>query len=83
MDEASFGYAFACISKLRAAGVSAELYPEPGKLKKQFEFAAKRNVPYVAIIGESEMQNGMLVIKDQKTGEQKSLTVEELAVMLA
>ena len=78
MDDASFEYAFACISKLRAAGIAAELYPEPGKLKKQFEYAAKRNVPFVAIVGESEMQNNTLMVKDQKTGEQKAMTVEEM-----
>jgi histidyl-tRNA synthetase len=83
MDEAAFEYAFACISTLRAAGVAAELYPEPGKLKKQFEFAAKRNVPYMAIIGESEMQNGTLMVKDQKTGAQKAMTVEELVGLLS
>ena len=83
MDEASFEYAFKCITRLRSAGVAAELYPEPGKLKKQFEFAAKRNVPFMAIAGESEMQNGTLMVKDQKTGEQKAMTVEELASLLA
>lgn len=83
MDEASFSYAFRCISQLRSAGVSAELYPDPGKLKKQFEFAAKRNVPYVAIIGESEMQNNTLMVKNQKTGEQQAMSVEELTRLLA
>ncbi|MCC6282479.1 MAG: hypothetical protein IT262_17880, partial [Saprospiraceae bacterium] len=43
----------------------------------------KRNVPYMAIIGESEMQNGNLMVKNQKTGEQKAMTVEELAQLLA
>ncbi len=82
MDEASFEYAFQCITRLRSAGVAAELYPEPGKLKKQFEFAAKRNVPYMAIVGESEKQNGTLMVKDQKTGVQKAMTVEELVQLL-
>lgn len=83
MDEAAFQYAFQCISELRQAGVAAELYPEPGKLKKQFEFAAKRNVPYMAIVGESEMQNRTLMVKDQKTGEQKAMNVAELAQLFA
>lgn len=75
-DQASFEYAFACISTLRAAGITAELYPEPGKLKKQFEYAAKRNAPYVAIVGDGEIQSGTLMLKDQRSGEQESLSLE-------
>ena len=74
-DEPSFEYAFECISVLRKAGIAAELYPEPGKLKKQFEYAAKRNIPFVAIVGETEMQTGTLMLKDQKSGEQTALPV--------
>lgn len=81
-DEPTFEYAFKCVSELRKAGVAAELYPEPGKLKKQFEYVAKRNIPYVAIAGETEMQSGTLMVKDQKTGEQKAMTVGEIEVML-
>jgi histidyl-tRNA synthetase len=76
-DEATHEYAFGCAARLRAAGISVELYPEPGKLKKQFEYAAKRNVPFVAIVGETEMQSETLMLKDQKTGEQRAMTVEE------
>lgn len=82
-DEPSFEYAFRCITELRKAGVSAELYPEPGKLKKQFEYAAKRSIPYVAIVGETEMQTGTLMVKNQKTGEQAAMTVEQAVALLA
>ncbi|MBP6826197.1 MAG: histidine--tRNA ligase [Saprospiraceae bacterium] len=82
-DEPSFEYAFRCITELRKAGVSAELYPEPGKLKKQFEYAAKRSIPYVAIVGETEMQTGTLMVKNQKTGEQAAMTVEQVVALLA
>jgi histidyl-tRNA synthetase len=58
------------------------LYPEPGKLKKQFEYAAKRNIPFVAIAGETEMQNGTLMLKDQKTGEQAALPVAAIVAKL-
>ena len=77
-DEATHEYAFDCVSQLRAAGIPAELYPEPGKVKKQFEYAAKRNIPLVAIAGETEMQNQTLMVKDQTSGEQKPLTISEL-----
>ena len=69
-DEASQQYAFEHMTRLRAEGIPAELYPEPGKLKKQFEYAAKRNIPFVAIIGDEEVQNGIIKLKDQKTGEE-------------
>lgn len=82
-DEATHEYAFGCAARLRAAGLSVELYPEPGKLKKQFEYAAKRNVPFVAIVGETEMQSGTLMFKDQKTGEQRAVSVEEAAGMVS
>jgi len=81
-DEASFEYAFQCASELRAAGVTTEIYPEPGKLKKQFEYAAKRGIPFVAIIGESEMESKTLTVKDQKSGEQWTVSVGEAAERL-
>lgn len=77
-DEATHEYAFECVSRVRAAGLAAELYPEPGKLKKQFDYAAKRNVPYVVIVGESEMATGMLSVKNQISGEQRNMMVDEL-----
>ena len=82
-DEPTHTYAFECLSRLRAAGIPAELYPEPGKLKKQFEYAAKRGIPFVAIVGETEMQTGTLTLKDQQTGEQRSMPVEELIAALS
>lgn len=81
-DDPTFEYAFKCVTALRKAGVAAELYPEPGKLKKQFEYVAKRNIPYLAIVGETELQSGTLMVKNQKTGEQEAMTVEELAEKL-
>lgn len=77
-DEPTHRYAFECLSEVRAAGIPGELYPEPGKLKKQFEYAAKRGIPFVAIVGETEMQTGLLSVKDQQTGEQRSLSVADL-----
>lgn len=77
-DEPSFEYAFQCVTELRKAGIAAELYPEPGKLKKQFEYSAKRNIPYVAIVGENEMKSGTLMVKNQKTGEQEAMRVGEI-----
>lgn len=81
-DEPAFEYAFQCATVLRKAGVAVEIYPEPGKLKKQFEYAAKRGIPFVAILGDSEMQAGTLTVKDQKSGEQWTASVEAAAERL-
>ncbi len=76
-DEATHQYAFRCASGLRALGVSAEVYPEPGKLKKPFEYAAKRNIPWVGIVGDEEMGKGVIAFKDQGSGEQVVLAVAD------
>lgn len=81
-DEPTFEFAFDCLNRARAAGIAAELFPEPSKLKKQMEYANKRAVPFVAIVGESEMQSGLLTVKNMKTGEQASLSVGELVEQL-
>lgn len=77
-DEKGLSFAFKMAASLRAAGIAVEVYPESGKLKKQFEYAAKRNVPYVAIIGDNEIASGQLAVKDQASGEQATYTVEDL-----
>ena len=81
-DEAAHRYAFNCLSRLRAAGIAGELYPEPGKLKKQFEYAAKRHAPLVVIVGDEEMKTGLLTVKDQQSGAQTKMTLEELEAHL-
>jgi histidyl-tRNA synthetase len=78
-DEATHRYAFQCASRLRALGVSAEVYPEAGKLKKPFDYAAKRHIPWVGIAGEEEMAQGVLKFKDQASGEQEVMSVEAFA----
>ena len=65
-------------SSLRNAGINAEIYHEPVKLKSQFSYADKKGIKYIAIIGEDEIKNGQVTIKDMITGEQKIYTNEEL-----
>jgi histidyl-tRNA synthetase len=83
MDAPAQAYAFKCASVLRRAGISAEIYPEPGKLKKQFEYVAKRQIPYVAIVGESEIVSQKITIKNQANGEQQTLTLAALIEYLS
>ncbi|MDE5727333.1 MAG: histidine--tRNA ligase [Duncaniella sp.] len=68
---------------LREAGISAEIYPDQAKMKKQMGRADALGIPYVAIIGETELAEGRITLKDMKTGEQKSLTPAELVEALA
>lgn len=77
-DDSTHRYAFHCLGKVRAAGISAEIYPEPAKMKKQLKYANERNVPYVVLVGETEMQNNALSLKNMTTGEQESLSLEDL-----
>ncbi len=64
-------------TKLRKQGRRVEIYPEPVKLKKQMSYANDNKIPYVAIIGENEMQNGTITLKNMETGEQKEVKAEE------
>ena len=84
---ANFGEkeAHACmnhIRKLRAAGISAELYADASKMKKQMSYADTKGVPFVAMVGETELSEGLINVKNMQTGEQQKLTVEELILML-
>jgi histidyl-tRNA synthetase len=73
----------AMIKQLRASGISAELYPESAKMKKQMGYADSLGVKYVAIIGESELAEGKVVLKDMTSGTQELLTPEQLIAALA
>ncbi|MDE5829672.1 MAG: histidine--tRNA ligase [Duncaniella sp.] len=64
---------------LRAAGISAEVYPDAAKMKKQMSRANELHVPYVAIIGESELAEGKVTLKNMTTGEQTLLAIDRLA----
>ncbi|PKP06506.1 MAG: histidine--tRNA ligase [Bacteroidetes bacterium HGW-Bacteroidetes-5] len=63
---------------LRAQGVVAEIYTETTKLKKQFDYADKRAIPYLVIVGEEEVSKGIMNLKELKTGEQKTFSINEL-----
>jgi len=77
-DDAAHVYAFAALSKLRAAGVNSEIYPDAGKLKKQMKYANDRQVPFVVLVGEEEMNTGLLSFKNMETGTQEKLAIEEI-----
>ena len=70
------------ISKMRDNDIAAEIYPESAKMKKQMEYANRRGIPYVVIIGSEELQRGVATLKDMRSGEQREVSFEELASAL-
>ncbi len=75
-------YILPILTKVRAAGISAELYPESSKMKKQMAYADAKKIPFVAIIGETEMAESRINLKNMITGEQHLVTEEELLSQL-
>lgn len=71
------------IKVLREHGISAEIYPNSAKMKKQMGRADALGIPFVAIIGESELADGTVTLKNMTTGEQQSLTIDELVKALS
>lgn len=65
------------IAKLREKGISAELYPEDAKLKKQFSYAEKKGIINMVFYAEQEISEGKITIKNQQNGEQKTISIEE------
>ena len=68
---------------LRDSGIATEIYPEPAKMKKQMEYANRRSIPYVVIIGSNELQNGQATVKNMRTGEQSAVAFDAICDMLA
>lgn len=71
------------ILKIRQEGISTEIFPESAKMKKQMSYADSNKIPYVAIVGENEINENKITLKDMTSGEQKSLTLEECISILS
>lgn len=80
-DTEAENYGLNILSQLRASGIKAEMYPDSTKLKKQFDYADRRQIPYVVIVGSEEMQTGVLSLKNMATGEQQKVSVTEIVSM--
>ncbi len=78
MGEKESAIAFEHMQKIRNKGIAAELFHEFVKVDKQFKYAEKKNIPFVAIIGEDELKNDMCRIKNIQTGEQQSVSLDKL-----
>ena len=81
-DEEGFNFGLSVLPKLRGAGINAEMYPDPVKLKKQMDYADRKNIPFVILIGSEEIQSGRFSLKNMKTGEQHKVSIEEIIEIL-
>ncbi len=75
-DEESQRHALPILSQLRSKGIKSEIYPEHSKLKKQMNYADKKGIPYVLMLGSEEIRTGQYTIKNMRTGEQSSFDLE-------
>lgn len=83
MGAAELRYLIPAVKSLREAGVPCEIYPEQSKLKKQFDYAAKKAIPFLSIVGGDEVAAGVINIKNLATGEQRSFPKEDVISMLS
>jgi histidyl-tRNA synthetase len=81
-DDASFRYAYRALVAARKAGINAEIYPDPVKMQKQMKYANARKVPFVAVVGSEEMENGVFALKNMQTGTQERLDLQALLEMV-
>lgn len=75
-------FALKLLSEVRQTGVSSEIYPEASKLKKQLDYANRKQIPLVVLIGKDEMESGMVTVKDMQSGEQSRISREEFILSL-
>ena len=66
------------LAQVRTAGIRAEIFPDASKVKKQMGYANAKGIPFVALVGENEMNEGKVTLKNMESGEQCLLTPAEL-----
>ena len=75
-------YVLPLAKTLREAGVSVEVYPEPGKLKKQFDYADRKSIPFISINGSNEIEAGTVNIKNLQSGVQQAFPAADMDKIL-
>jgi len=75
-------YALKAVKELREAGISAELYPDDAKMKKQMNYANRRDIPFVILAGAEEMEKKLYGFKNMKTGDQEKVSIDKLRELL-
>ena len=83
MGVAELKYLIPVVKALREAGVSCEIYTETSKLKKQFDYADKKTIPFLSIVGGNEVEAGVINLKNLSSGEQQSFAKTDIEGMIA
>lgn len=78
----TMGYTLEIASKIRSMNINVEVYMNEGKMAKKFTYADKLGIPYTAVVGSNEMEQGVLNLKDMKSGEQTLMTPDEIVLKL-
>lgn len=81
-DKESMAYGLRILTKLREAGIASEIYPDITKIKKQLDYANKKQIPYVMVIGSEEVSSGLIAFKKLETGEQEKFYLEQIIQQL-
>ncbi len=81
-SEAEQAHCIGLAAKLRANGINTEVYPDVAKMKKQFEYADKKQIPFVGVIGSNEMANKTIMLKNMTAGTQEEVVLEKLMEVL-
>lgn len=79
--EKETAYCLPSVTKARKAGIRTEMYPDSAKMKKQMGYANAKNIPFVALAGENEINEGKLTLKNMATGEQTMVTPDRKSVV--
>ena len=83
MDAEALSYIIPVVKSLREAGVACEIYPDKSKLKKQFDYADRKGIPFVSINGGDEASSGIVNLKNLSSGEQKTFAKDDVEGMKA
>jgi histidyl-tRNA synthetase len=81
-DNQAFDFCLPMLTKLRASGIKAEMYPDAVKMKKQMGYADSKKIPFVMIVGSDEMETGLFSLKNMETGIQEKLTIDQIIAKL-
>ncbi|HTH57423.1 MAG TPA: histidine--tRNA ligase, partial [Cyclobacteriaceae bacterium] len=82
LDDDAFRYGLKTVQAFRNIGIAAEIYPDHAKIKKQMEYADRKRIPFVIVIGADEVKTGQLTLKRMETGNQLKLSFEEIATAI-
>ena len=81
-DEGSFRYGLGVLASLRKEKIASEIYPDTGKIKKQLDYANKKQIPFAVVIGSEEIESGLIAFKNLETGEQEKFYLEQIVQRL-